>query len=740
MKIIEPFNNKFSLRVNSAYTKIINRGFLQSLCVFLILCVISPYVYSQTNSTSNSTSNQEVIDYNEFFQITESESLFDFYQGVNLYNTGYIAESIIAFQRAISLHNRPLYQYMYARASRAYGLESQSRFIYETLLNQGYLQNFIRAELEFLRLKNRIGILPKSLNQIVRNSSLDLTDMGYRLPMTIRTLPDGNLAVVFLKSNDIIVISPTGNIEYELGTNLSIINRPFDVIFTDEKNFLVTSFTDDKIYQFNERGSLENKFFDFERDSSIEIPYNVEKFFLGPQYMVQGDSGNIYVTVYGSGRVFKFSSQGEYLFDFGIATHNFRGLNEPSGIEFIDNRLVVADYISVSNENVSKLYSFDLSGNFLTETDISNERIESLRLVDDDYLLIATETHVIKYDYKKRTVIEDFTQAEFEKIVNATFDKNNILWVVDQGRNRIETFGYLENQYTGLDSRIISVNSDRFPNIEVTLTVSSAFGEQIIGLNSSNFTVFENNQTISQIEAIPTNEFMKLNENIVIIPSVYTFLSDSKRGRIEESLYNLVAQGQELNTSEVRQVYFWLLPSKGIPAFSISQTSYAKEIENAIESYQPEVEDEGYLFQSIRYAINTLLPLPGKKTIVIAGALPSHQSNTDFGIWDQIEGVLSFYNIGIVWINDSLVNDVPSYFSPLLKGNAHNSLQTNYLDGSILEEIFNFLNFGNYVIRYRTPINQDFNRKFIPMEIEVNFFSSSGKDILGYVAPGWEDE
>lgn len=692
------------------------------------------------NSSSNILNGEE--DYFSLFQISESESRFDFYQGVSLYNAGYVSESLVAFQRALSLRDYPIYQYMYARVSLAYGLKNQSTFIYTTLLNNGYLQSFIRTKLEFLRLKNRVNIRNYSLNQIVRVSSMSLDRLGYRLPMTINTLPDGNLVVVFLQSNDVVVISPTGKILFELATDLSVINRPTDVLFTTDEKFLVTSFRDDLIYSFNKKGGGKQVFFDFVRNKT-EVPINITNYFSGPQYLTEGDSGNIYVSVYGSSRIFKFTKDGKYLFDFGRETNNFRGLIEPTGIVFIDNQIIIADYVRDLDQIYSKLYYFDLSGNFLKEKNISDERISTIRSIEDNSLLIATDTHILRYDLKTENIIEDFTQNEFSSITTAVFDVNSVLWIVDQGRDKIETYSYLESQYTGIDAHVVSVDTSQFPIIEAEVSVESVFGKQIIGLDKSNFIFFEDNQSIENIEVIPTKEYVELEENIIVIPSVRTFsqkIDINAKGRILESVRNIVSQGQEISLTTKKHIRFWLLETQKVPIFQVENTFYEKKITDKLTDYTPPLENERYLIQTFRFAINTLLPLGGKNTIVFTGKLPQYQTEGEQILWAQIEEILAFYNIGLVYIGDELNQEAPDYFERMLRNNDIVSLKTNYLDGKILDEISNFRNSGSYIIRYRSNIPRDFNEKFVLVDIETNFNSASGKDVLGYVIPQWDDE
>ena len=88
------------------------------------------------------------------------------------------------------------------------------------------------------------------------------------------------------------------------------------------------------------------------------------------------ENGSFYVSDgYGNSRIIKFSSEGEYLFEWGVFGENKNEFNIPHGLDLDKNgNVYVAD-----REN-NKIQKFDSLGNFIAEW--KNERVGQLYSVN----------------------------------------------------------------------------------------------------------------------------------------------------------------------------------------------------------------------------------------------------------------------------------------------------------------------------------------------------------------------
>lgn len=123
-----------------------------------------------------------------------------------------------------------------------------------------------------------------------------------------------------------------------------------------------------------------------------------------PTDLAVSENGSFYVSDgYGNSRIVKFSSSGEYLFEWGVFGENKNEFNIPHGIDLdMEGNVYVAD-----REN-NKIQKFDSLGNFIAEW--KNEIIGQLYSVNvnNDYLfgidyigyenLIPLGSDIIKFD------------------------------------------------------------------------------------------------------------------------------------------------------------------------------------------------------------------------------------------------------------------------------------------------------------------------------------------------------
>ena len=120
--------------------------------------------------------------------------------------------------------------------------------------------------------------------------------------------------------------------------------------------------------------------------------------FSHPQFLAVGDDGSVYITDLGNKRVQKFSSDGEYLTEWGQSGKHPGGFHFPSGIAVSNDSVFVAD------NYLNRIQKFTLDGEFISQ-----------------------------WGQKGKTEGKFF-------FPNDVAVKNNIVYVVDTGNQRIQMF------------------------------------------------------------------------------------------------------------------------------------------------------------------------------------------------------------------------------------------------------------------------------------------------------------
>ena len=79
-----------------------------------------------------------------------------------------------------------------------------------------------------------------------------------------------------------------------------------------------------------------------------------------PQFLTVGDDGSVYVSDFGNKRIQKFSSNGEYILEWGHSGKQPGNFYNPSGIAVSDDSVFVAD------RDVNRIQKFSLDGEFIS--------------------------------------------------------------------------------------------------------------------------------------------------------------------------------------------------------------------------------------------------------------------------------------------------------------------------------------------------------------------------------------
>lgn len=307
-------------------------------------------------------------------------------------------------------------------------------------------------------------------------------------------------------------------------------HSPVDIAIDRERNIYITSFSPGKIVKLDSNGKgvktynpfVGTKLFGIDvRDNTVVVAdfkndqiylmdsnlTNMKSFgktgngagqFHGPEGVCFDPTGNIYVVDSGNHRVQKFDPNWKFVLSMGESGEYDGQLNKPTDVAVCNNRVYITD---TGNKRVS---CFDDSGNFIEH--VPADDIQAPRGINcfDNRLMIADEMKgLLLYDqidrkYKWQNLTEHGNKV-IGKLFSSTFDSNGFLYCLDNKSEQVTVFSPISTRYTNIDIEIIKVDTNKFPVVALYINVRSRDGNPIYGLKNTNFSVVEDNSTISRL-------------------------------------------------------------------------------------------------------------------------------------------------------------------------------------------------------------------------------------------------
>ena len=168
-------------------------------------------------------------------------------------------------------------------------------------------------------------------------------------------------------------------------------------------------------------------------------------YFSHPQFIGVGDDGDVFITDLGNKRVQKFSSNGEYITEWGKTGKQPGEFHYPSGIA------VSHDSVYVADRDLNRIQKFSLDGEYILEwgkkgTHESQFLLPNGIAVNDDNVYVAdTGNQRIQIFSNTGKFISSFGSSglgpgQFLTIVGIDIDTNGNVYVTDKGNSKIEKF------------------------------------------------------------------------------------------------------------------------------------------------------------------------------------------------------------------------------------------------------------------------------------------------------------
>jgi len=167
--------------------------------------------------------------------------------------------------------------------------------------------------------------------------------------------------------------------------------------------------------------------------------------FSHPQFIAVGDDGSIYVSDWGNKRIQKFSSNGEYITEWGKSGKQSGEFYYPTGIAVSDDSVYVVD------RDLNRIQKFSLDGEFVTEwgkKGIYDGQFffpNGIAVNNGTVYVVDTGNQRIQIFSTDGEFISSFGssglgEGQFLTVIGIDIDADGNVYVTDRGNSKIEKF------------------------------------------------------------------------------------------------------------------------------------------------------------------------------------------------------------------------------------------------------------------------------------------------------------
>ncbi|MDR1930811.1 MAG: 6-bladed beta-propeller [Treponema sp.] len=639
----------------------------------------------------------------------------EFRIGVQVYNRYAFNEAILAFERALSFRpGEPLVLDWLGRAYYRSGLEMTAVRQWQSAMENSRSQPeeiLLRSRIEMVRnRRSLLTLMDEGLRFVEAGHFPGKSDRGvfFRQPVSVWPLEDGTAWVTAYSSNELVRIDINGLIRQRVRGPVNGFDRPYDVVQGPDGRLYVSEFRGSRVSVL----SADGRWLAYIGGRGLG-----DGMFVGPQNLAVDGEGYLYVVDYGNRRVSKFDPDGNFILSFGKRGWDFSGFLSPSGIACLDERVFVADGVS------KQIHTFDKNGGYIGV--LVSEGLngpESIRPESGGRLLVADTTRVLLIDPDSAVVRElGMIGGSRVRITGAGSDSNgNILAANFQG-DEIAVMTPLDDMASGFFVQIDRVIADHFPQVTVELSVQDRRRRPIVGLDGKNFLLTERSRTASD-QTFLGAAYLSSRSDISVVME--------RSGETLMMRDDLAAALRDINAAGSRLVS--LISAGETPVrerLGAGNSALAAAARGG--NYSPR-----WRFDSaLRLAASDLLPGEKKRAVVFVGS--------------GALGELAFEQYSLSELAAFLTNNGISFYA-VTAGGGPVGEDLRYLceeTGGRVTDLYSPAGVGplirgisargsgSYALSYRSSLQTNFGRDYLPVEAEVYLMERSGRDRIGYFAP-----
>lgn len=640
----------------------------------------------------------------------------EFRRGVQSYYRGAFNEAILEFERSLSyLPGENLILDWLGKAYYRAGIEGAALQQWNFAAEAGYGGILLQNRIEIVG-ERRITEDSYGFNQRYTESGsypyMNGKTLIYSQPTSSLSNTDGSIWVVAYGSNELLRYDVNGVVVQRVRGPLNGFDRPLDIMRLKDGNLLISESAGDRLCVMDGNG-LFVRYIGGRGCGEGEL--------VGPQYLAQDSYGNIYTTDFGNARVVVFDSEGNGLLHFGGRSGSFKGLESPTGIAVVRDRVFVADSVR------GAVYEFDRAGNFIST--LVNEgtftRAESMKEWGG-YLLVADMNRVVTVDTLTGAVFENArTGSAPGAITSAVPDVNGNLIVTDFKNNEIYVMAKMSELVGGFFVTIERVIADNFPSVILEVRVENRRRQQVVGLRQENFLITEGKRPVANMELMGAANNNDVADITIIIDRSVSM--ESCREQLTTAVREVAASMQGKGTIQI-------ISASDVPVKEFSGNP------RSLEDFTPSVLKAGptdlpRLDLGIRLAANDLVNAEKKCGIIYLtdGAI-GQTAFAQYGLSDLATYLNNnSVSFSTIMLSRGTMAQEVSYITENTRGRSYYVYRPEGLS-SVIQDIID-LPSGLYQLRYDSALTTEYGRKYLPVEVETYLLNRSGRDETGYFAP-----
>jgi DNA-binding beta-propeller fold protein YncE len=637
----------------------------------------------------------------------------EFRRGVQAYYRGAFNESVLQFEKSLSY--KPDDNLILDWLGKSYyrsGMEGTALAQWKEASQNGYGGLLLQNRIEIVSERRLTGSSLDSTARYTEAGSFSGKKAGafvFSGPVSVLPNTDGTIWVVAYGSNELLRIDVNGIILERIPGPLNGFDRPLDIIRLSDGNILISESAGDRLALMNPKG----KFIKY-ISSKGRGPGQC----IGPQYLAQDSTGNIYVTDYGNSRVVVFDKDGNGLFSFGGKDGDFSGFKGPSGIAVINESVYVADCVT------GAVYEFDLSGNYLRKLveDKTFRRPESMK-VWGSWLIICDSNKVMSIDSNTGAVVENARSGNApSRLTSAVPDINGNVIVTDLKSNEVYVMSKMQELVGGLFVQLERVNSDNFPTVVVELQVENRHRQPVVGLRAENFYLTEGKRPVSQQQLLGSAS----NNTIVDLTLLLdrSIQSDGFRPQMETAVREIAASMKGKGTLRI-------VSAGKIPVLEYSGNPKAAE-QFRMAALKTSASDFVPLDLALRLAANDLVNAEKKRAIIfITAGFLTQNAFVKYGLSDTVSYLNNnSIDFSVIQLVEGVPADELAYLSSNIPGKMYYVFRPEGLS-PVIQDIEDIPS-GLYQLSYVSSLQTNFGESYLPVEAEAYFLNRSGRDETGY--------
>jgi hypothetical protein len=653
--------------------------------------------------------------------------------GVQSYQRGHYAESILLFEKALAYEpGSKLIEYWLGRAYLKSGYEETALRVWQGLVDDADAPPFLKAKVAALRASRAIAPSGGDYRyvEVERFEGQKGKAKLFARPSAIIPRPNGSLLVVAHGSNELVTLDASGVERDRFRGGLQGFDRPFGAVYLPDGTLFVTEYNGDRVSRIAPDG----------KEVIFGSKGRADGSLIGPEYTAADANGYIYIVDFGNQRVCKFDDTGAFILSFGtkVPDSGFPGFSSPTGIFASGGVVYVADNIARA------IYKFDESGNYLGPlADGELHMPEGISSWEGDRALLVADTdRIVSIDLASEAVSLVYSSPNKKaRIVGAAADYNGNVVACDFDSSTVLVLSDVSSLASGYDVEIESIDSSAFPKVSLDAIVRDKNGMPVVGLKEGNFYLSETIRRTTQIDeggkaVIKTEEaiepaleslYLGSGDKAVQARSILVLERSADMDDIRETQRSILSElYPELSATG------WTPPSL-VTAGPVPALQASGDLMSALRVALAPSSGKGRFDQAIRLAATELLPSGNRDAVVYIGTGAVDESSFAGTTLSELAALLRNNGIRFYAVLTGTPDSSLRFLADRTGGELFSADRPRGL-GDLASSIAATPT-GRYRFSFTSQAQTSFGRGYLSVGLEAYLYKRSGKDELGYYAP-----